>query len=69
LINCGRGLSWDYSCKVWSKSNEQFQGRRCLNKIVDARIEAQTMDDGQWALTKAHLEDISSGELIKKREM
>jgi len=27
-----------------------------LKEIVDARTDGRTMDDGQWAITKAHLE-------------
>jgi len=27
-----------------------------FKEIVDARTHARTMDDGQWAITKAHLE-------------
>jgi len=50
----GRGPPSDHSWEVWSKSNEQFQ-RSCLKKLL---TDAQTMDDGQWAITKAYLEDI-----------
>jgi len=32
--NFGRGTPRDHSCEVWSKSNEWFQGRRCLSKKI-----------------------------------
>jgi len=34
LNNFSRGPPRDHSCEVWSKSNEQFQRRRCLSKKV-----------------------------------
>jgi len=55
LNNFGRGPPRDHSCEVWSKSNEWFQRRSCLKKML---THARTMDDGQWAITKAHLEHI-----------
>ena len=52
LNNIGRGTPRDHSCEVWSKSNEQFQRRRCLSKQVDGR--RTTTDDGQRPVTIAH---------------
>ena len=52
LNNFGRGPSRDYSCKVWSKSNEWFQRRRCLSK----KSLGMTDDDGQRPVTIAHPE-------------
>jgi len=43
----------DHACDVWSKSNMRFQMRCCLKKLL---THGRTMDDGQWAITKAHLE-------------
>jgi len=53
LNNFDRGPPRDHSCEVWSKvvSEEML-----FKEIVDARTHARTMDDGQWAITKAHLE-------------
>jgi len=44
----------DHSCEVWSKSNEQFQRKRCLSKkfLDDGR--RTTDDDGQRPVTIAH---------------
>ena len=53
LNNFDSGPPRDHSCEVWSKSNKWFQGRCCLKKLL---MHARTMDDGQWAITKAHLE-------------
>jgi len=53
LNNFDRGPPKDHSCEVWSKSKEWFQRRCCLKKLL---TDARTMDDGQWAITKAHLE-------------
>ena len=51
LNNSGREPSRDHSCEDWSKSNEWFQ-RSCIKKLLtDAWMYAQTMDDGQWAIT------------------
>jgi len=54
LNNFGRGLPRDHSCKVWSKSNEWFQRRRCLSKKVYGR--RTSTDDGQRPVTIAHPE-------------
>ena len=59
--NFGRGPPRDHSCEVWSKSNERFQRRRCLSKIVYARRTTDdgrrtTTDDGQRPITIAHPE-------------
>ena len=57
LNNFDRGPPRDHSWKVWSKSNKWFQRRCCLKKLLTAaRTDAWTMDDRQWAITKAHLE-------------
>jgi len=57
----------DQFCEVWSKSSMCFQRRCCLKKLLtDARTDAQTMDDGQWAITKAHLEHFISPSLDSK---
>jgi len=57
LNNFDRGPQRDHSCEVWSKSNKRFQRRCCLKKLLThGRTHALTMDDGQWAITKAHLE-------------
>ena len=34
-----------------------------FEEIVDTRAHGRTMDDGQWAITKAHLGTLCSGEL------
>ena len=49
-----RGPPRDNSCEVWSKSNEQFQRRRCLSKIFYAQ--RMTHDDEQKPVTIAHPE-------------
>jgi len=54
LNNFGRGPPRDNSCEVWSKSNEQFQRKRCLSKKVYAR--RMTHDDEQKPVTIAHPE-------------
>jgi len=52
-----RGPPRDHSCEVWSKSNKRFQRRCGLKKLLtDGRMDGRTMDDGQWAITKAHIE-------------
>jgi len=57
LNNFDRGPPRDHSCEVWSKSNKRFQRRCCWKKLLThGRTDGQTMDDGQWAITKAHLE-------------
>ena len=56
LNNFGRGPPRDHSCEVWSKSNEWFQRKKLFKEIVDAQTDTRMMDDGQWAITKAHLE-------------
>ena len=57
LNNIDRRQLRDHSCEVWSKYNKRFQRRCCLKKLLtDERTDARTMDDGQWAITKAHLE-------------
>jgi len=48
LNNFGRGPLRHHFCEVWSKSNEGFQRRRCLSKML--------MDDGQRPVTIAHPE-------------
>jgi len=48
----GMGPPRDHSCEVWSKSNKWFQRRCCLMKLL---THARMMDDGQWAITIAHL--------------
>jgi len=59
LNNFGRETPRDHSCEVWSKSNERFQRSSCLKKLLtDGRTDGRTMDDGQLAITKAHLENI-----------
>jgi len=63
LNNFDRGPPRDHSCEVWSKSNKWFQRRCSLKKLLthawtDARTDARTVDDGQWAITKAHLEHV-----------
>ena len=56
LNNFG-GTSRDHSCAVWSNSNKRFLKRSCLKKLLtDGCTHKRTMDNGQWAITKAHLE-------------
>ena len=56
LNNFDRGPPRDHSCEVWSKSNERLKRRCRLKKLLtDGQTDARTMDDGQWAITKAHL--------------
>ena len=58
-----RGPPRNHFCKVWSKSKKGFQ-RRCLKKLlIDGRTDRRTMDEGQWAITKAYLDHLCSGEL------
>jgi len=59
LNNFNRGPHRDPSCEVWSKSNKWFQMRCSLKKLLThARTDAQMVDDGQWAIAKAHLEHV-----------
>jgi len=56
LNNFDRGPPRNHSCEVWSKSNKRFQRRCCLKKLLtQRRTHGRTMDDGQWAIIKAHL--------------
>jgi len=51
----------DHSCEDWSKSKKRFQSWCCLKihvLLTHGRTAGRTMDDGQWAITKAHLEHI-----------
>jgi len=49
LNNFGSGTPRHHYCEVWSKSNERFQRRSCLKKLLtDGRTDWQTMNDGQW---------------------
>jgi len=50
LNNFFMGPPWDHSCEVWWINSEWFQ--RCFKKLLTHR----RMDDGKWAITKAHLE-------------
>jgi len=51
LNNLDRGPPRDHSCEVWSKSNERFQRRCCLKKLLThARTDARTPDDGHRTL-------------------
>ena len=34
----------------------KFTEEKLFKEIVDGRTHARTMDDGQWAITKAHIE-------------
>jgi len=60
LNNFGRGPPRDHSCEIWSKSNEWFQRRRCLNKKVYGRRTThdgwRTTHDRQRKVTIAHPE-------------
>jgi len=38
-----------------------------FKEIVDGRTDARTMDDGQWAITKAHLEHFVTVFLVCNR--
>ena len=52
LNNFEREPTKDYSCEVWSKSNQWFR-RRCCLKIVDGRTDIRTTTttttDGEWS--------------------
>jgi len=66
LNNFGRGSPRDHFCEVWSKSNERFQRRCCLKKLLThARTHARTTDDGRRTLKdhKSSLSTSCSGEL------
>jgi len=57
LNNFGRGPPWDHPIipvKFGQNPNEQFQRLKRFKEIADAL----TMDNRQWAITKAHLEHI-----------
>ena len=56
LNNFGKGTTRDHFCEVWSKFNEWFQRKKLFKEIVDAQTDTWTLDDGQWAITKAYLE-------------
>jgi len=50
LNNFDRGPPRDHSCEVWSKSNERFQRRCCLKKLLThGRTDGRT-DDGRRTL-------------------
>jgi len=49
----------DHFCEVWSKSNEQFQSRRCLSKKVDGR----RTKNGDGRRTKAGNNKNAQGDL------
>ena len=56
LNNFGKGPPRDHACEVWSNSNERFQRRRCLGKIVYGRrtthdARRTTYDDGRRTKT------------------
>jgi len=61
-----RGPPRNHSFEVWSKSNERFQRRCCLKKLLaDGRTDARTTDNGRRTL-KDHNSSLStscSGEL------
>ena len=66
LNKCDRGPPGDHSREVWSKSNERFQKIRCLSKNrrrTTHNARRTTTDDGQRAITIAHLSTLCSGEL------
>jgi len=67
LDNFGSGLSRNRSCWVCSKSNKQFQRRRCLSKkLIDYARQTtndrrQTTDvDGQRPVTIAHHSELKN---------
>ena len=63
LNNFDRGPPRDHSCEVWSKSNEWFQRRCCLKKLLThARTHGRwTTDNGPSQ--KLTLSTLCSGEL------
>ena len=66
LNNFDRGTPRDYSCEVWSKSNDRIQRRSCLKKLL-----THWRVDRRWAtdngpLQKLTLRTLSSGELKMK---
>ena len=47
LNNFGRETPGDHSCEVWSKSNERFQRKSCLKKLLThRRTDARTTVNG-----------------------
>ena len=60
LNNFERGATKDHSSEVWSKSNQWFRRRCCLN-IVDGQTDNDENDDddGRWVITIAHLEPLA----------
>jgi len=42
--------------KIHQVVSEEMLFKEIVDARTDARTHARTMDDGQWAITKAHLE-------------
>jgi hypothetical protein len=65
LNNFGRASCKGQPCKVSTNLAEWFRRRSCLKIFL---MHGQT-NDGQWAITKAHLEDIvlRSAKNVKKQ--
>ena len=57
LSNFGRASCTGHSCNV-STNLAEWIYKKLLKEIADARTDGQTMDDRQWAITKAHFGDI-----------
>jgi hypothetical protein len=59
LNNCGRASCKKHPCKVLTNLAMWFRRIICLKKLLTlARTDRRTIDDGQWAIKKAHLENI-----------
>jgi len=58
LNTFGRGTPRDHSCEVWSKSNERFQRRSCLKKLLTNTRTDGCTDDGRR--TMGHYKIIST---------
>jgi len=57
--NFGRASCKEHPCKVTTNLAKWFKRRSCLKKLLThGCTDDWTMDGGQWAITKAHLEDI-----------
>ena len=61
LNNFDKASYKEHICKVSTKATQVDKEEKLFKEIVDARTVARThsrtMDDGQWAITKAHHED------------